>query len=62
MYFSLKIDSMLRTLLFTLTTLFAVSVQSQLQTPDQFLGYELGSYFTRHHQVVDYFKYLDKIY
>ena len=51
---------MLRKLLFTLTSLSLVSVQSQLQTPDQFLGYELGSYFTRHHQVVDYFKYLDK--
>ena len=50
---------MLRTLLFTLTTLSVISVQSQLQTPDQFLGYELGSYFTRHHQVVDYFEYLD---
>lgn len=51
---------MLRTLLFTLTVLSVVSVQSQIQTPDQFLGYELGSYFTRHHQVVDYFEYLGK--
>lgn len=50
---------MLRKLLFTLITLSVISVQSQLQTPDQFLGYELGSYFTRHHQVVAYFEHLD---
>jgi hypothetical protein len=31
---------------------------AQLQSPSEFLGYELGSQFTRHHQVVDYYKYL----
>jgi hypothetical protein len=30
----------------------------QLKTPDEFLGYKLGSRFTRHHKVVDYFKYI----
>ena len=30
----------------------------QLQTPSEFLGYKLGSRFTRHHKVVDYFKYI----
>ena len=30
----------------------------KLQTPDEFLGYKLGSRFTRHHKVVDYFKYI----
>lgn len=30
--------------------------QSQLPTPDAFLGYELGTRFSRHHQVVDYFE------
>ncbi len=29
-----------------------------LQSPSEFLGYELGTEFTRHHQVVDYYKYL----
>lgn len=28
------------------------------KTPSTFLGYELGTYFSRHHQVVDYFQYL----
>ena len=32
----------------------------QLQTPDEFLGYKLGSRFTRHHKVVDYFKYISE--
>ena len=31
----------------------------QLQSPDSFLGYPLGTTFSRHHQVVDYFEHLD---
>src|SRR5690606_22381301 len=27
-----------------------------VQTPDEFLGYELGAHFTTHQNVVDYFK------
>lgn len=30
-----------------------------LKSPSEFLGYELGSYFSRHHQVVEYFKQLE---
>jgi hypothetical protein len=47
-------------------TLFAFLVSSitlfgqQLQSPSDFLGYDLGSYFSRHHQVVDYFKQLEE--
>ena len=29
-----------------------------IKSPSQFLGYPLGSQFSRHHEVVDYFKYL----
>lgn len=31
---------------------------SQLKSPSEFLGYELGTEFTRHHQVLDYYEYL----
>lgn len=31
---------------------------AQLKSPSEFLGYELGSQFTRHHQVIDYYEYL----
>ncbi|MEM9143049.1 MAG: M14 metallopeptidase family protein, partial [Bacteroidota bacterium] len=31
-----------------------------IQSPSTFLGYPLGTQFTRHHQVVDYFEYLAK--
>jgi len=31
-----------------------------LKSPSQFLGYEIGSRFTRHHNVVDYFKYVSE--
>ncbi|NKI33530.1 M14 family zinc carboxypeptidase [Croceivirga thetidis] len=29
-----------------------------IKSPSEFLGYELGTEFTRHHEVVDYFEYL----
>ncbi|MDG2426195.1 MAG: M14 family zinc carboxypeptidase [Flavobacteriales bacterium] len=34
------------------------AVHAQLQSPAEFLGYELGDRFTRHHQVVDYMEHL----
>ncbi len=33
---------------------------SQTQSPDEFLGYELGNQFTRHYQVMNYFNYVAK--
>ena len=30
----------------------------KLQSPKEFLGYELGDRFTRHHRVMEYFKYV----
>ncbi len=36
----------------------AATAQSDLQSPDEFLGYELGTAFTPHHRVVDYFEYV----
>ena len=39
---------------FMLGTTFSQSLQS----PSEFLGYEIGTRFTRHHQVIDYFKYV----
>ncbi|RDY58287.1 M14 family metallopeptidase [Flagellimonas nanhaiensis] len=38
---------------------FILSAQ-QLKSPSEFLGYELGTEFTRHHEVVDYYEYLAK--
>jgi hypothetical protein len=48
--------------IFTVLLLLVGSVsfaQQQLKSPSEFLGYELGDRFTRHHAVVDYFKYVD---
>ncbi|TVZ59089.1 zinc carboxypeptidase [Flavobacteriaceae bacterium MAR_2010_105] len=36
----------------------SLTFAQQIQSPDAFLGYELGTKFSRHHQVVDYFKYV----
>ncbi|MBN8576217.1 MAG: zinc carboxypeptidase [Cytophagales bacterium] len=48
------------TLLFALVILsLTTTAQTKIQTPDEFLGYELGSRFTRHHRVVEYFNYID---
>lgn len=43
-------------LLFSITSAFGQTIQS----PEQYFGYPLGTYFSRHHQVVDYFKQLEK--
>ncbi len=37
---------------------FSFSFAQELKSPSEFLGYELGTQFTRHHEVVDYFKYV----
>lgn len=46
-------------LLLIITVLtFGSIVSQEIQSPSEFLGYEIGSRFTRHHKVVDYFKYV----
>ena len=49
-----KFITLTLTLLFTTLSIKAQSIQS----PSDFLGYELGTRFTRHHKVVDYFNYV----
>jgi hypothetical protein len=34
----------------------SVATAQNIQSPSDFLGYEIGTQFSRHHQVVDYFK------
>ena len=48
--------SIIFTFIFTL-----ISFAQTIQPPSEYLGYELGSRFTRHHKVVDYFKYITNI-
>ncbi|AUC83902.1 zinc carboxypeptidase [Polaribacter sp. ALD11] len=44
---------------FILALLLTTNISSQqVKSPSEFLGYEIGSRFTRHHKVVDYFKYV----
>ena len=52
----MKIKAFLLVFVLCTTTIFS----QQIQTPSAFLGYEIGSRFTRHHKVVDYFKYVSK--
>ncbi|MCF8714742.1 zinc carboxypeptidase [Joostella atrarenae] len=42
---------------FIFISLFATA--QQIKSPSEFLGYELGTRFSRHHQVVSYYKYLE---
>ncbi len=42
-----------------LLTIFAISITTaQLKSPAEFLGYELGDKFTRHHRVVEYYQHV----
>lgn len=50
---------MLRTLALVLLCVTTSFAQNALQSPEQFLGYNLGDRFTRHHRVVEYFKHVD---
>ena len=36
----------------------SVNIFAQIQSPSQFLGYEIGTQFSRHSDVVRYFKYV----
>ena len=51
---------MFRRTLFILLTFLSFNFYGQIQSPKSFLGYELGERFSRHHQVVDYFKHLEE--
>ncbi|MCG1036333.1 M14 family metallopeptidase [Polaribacter sargassicola] len=52
----MKLKLLLFSAFFTIGSLFSQTIQS----PSEFLGYEIGSRFTRHHKVVDYFKYVSE--
>jgi len=41
-----------------LLTLCSISLSAQIKTPQEFLGYPVGSKFTYHHQIVAYSRYL----
>ena len=42
-----------------LITFFNASSQ-KVMSPEEFFGYPLGSYFTRHHQVINYFRQIER--
>ena len=37
----------------------SVTIAQNIKSPSEFLGYEIGTQFSRHHQVVDYFQYIE---
>jgi len=41
--------------------LFSISISAQIKSPSEFLGYEIGSQFSRHADVVAYFEYVASI-
>ena len=54
----LKYSFMKKLFLFPVIFFFTPSVFAQLQKPEQFLGYQLGSRYTPHFKIVQYFEYL----
>ena len=51
---------MKKLLLLFIASISFFTVAQDLKSPSEFLGYELGSQFTRHHRVVDYYQYLSQ--
>ncbi|MEQ9423428.1 MAG: M14 family metallopeptidase [Cyclobacteriaceae bacterium] len=43
---------------FIISVVFSTASLGQIQSPDQFLGYELGTRFTPHHRVIDYYQHI----
>ena len=43
---------------FTFYLISVISIAQSLKSPSEFLGYEIGTEFSRHNQVVDYFEYV----
>ncbi|MFK5981317.1 MAG: M14 family metallopeptidase [Flavobacteriaceae bacterium] len=45
---------------FLLLIFISISLTAQIKSPSEFLGYELGSQFTRHSDVLDYYEYVSE--
>ena len=45
---------------FTFYLISVISIAQSLKSPSEFLGYEIGTEFSRHNQVVDYFEYVSE--
>ena len=48
----------MRNSLAALLLLFSISLSAQIKSPEEFLGYPIGTKFTYHHQIVAYSRYL----
>ncbi len=44
----------------SLLLLFSLTISAQIQSPSEFLGYEIGTQYTRHADVVNYFEYVSE--
>jgi hypothetical protein len=56
----LDFNIMIKSFAFILAFVCSASIFAQnLQSPSGFLGYDIGTKFTRHHQVMDYFKHIE---
>ncbi|HRI79555.1 MAG TPA: M14 family metallopeptidase [Cyclobacteriaceae bacterium] len=50
----------MKKILLLLSLIPSLCFSQSIPSPSEFLGYELGDRFTRHHRVVEYFKYVDE--
>jgi hypothetical protein len=48
----------MKNFLYLFIAVFSISATAQLQSPEAFLGYEIGAQFTRHADVVNYFEHV----
>ena len=45
---------------FIIALISSYSISQNLKSPSEFLGYEIGTEYSRHSQVIDYFEYVTK--
>ncbi len=50
-----------RSLFYVFLLSMIIVTAQEIKSPSEFLGYELGTQFTRHHEVIDYYEYLAEI-
>lgn len=49
---------MKKTVLLSLVLIISINCFAQIKSPEEFLGYKIGSRYTPHYQLVNYFKYI----
>ena len=62
--FDANINTIMQKLFFSflfISGIINITFSQNIPSPDDFLGYKIGTQFSRHHQIIDYFKAVEKV-